>query len=250
MDLGQARTGRFLVTAVIAFLVCLSWQSALRTAPPTEAEQDFYLTVRARMALSADPQLAGCNLSVRVKNRVAILWGPTPSAEVAERAVRILGNMIDFIDVRNELQVVPREEPRAPARPQFVPDVMPPPPSAPAYWAKVPSGKQQTAGQRQPGKLDEAPVLKVPAGHPANSQAAPERKASAANVDRLSGNLQQTILDLQKSDARFRNINVRLQAGTVVLSAPFFYTDTLHEFSRLLARVPGVERVVVNTTPN
>jgi hypothetical protein len=247
----------------MVFLVALSWSTPLRAAEPTEADRDFFLTVRARIALSADPRLANLNLGVRVKNRVVVLWGPVPSAEVAQRAVQILSNMIDFIEVRNELQLMPEEEPRQrPVRPQFYPDTMPPPPvSGPAYWAKVPEKQHKTeknlsnTAPRQIGRPDDTrPVLKIPAATTVTTPASGEDRVrkpllkTAPETAVSPAALQQAVLNLQRSNDRFHPLHVHVRASTVILSAPAFYTDNLHEFSRLLSRVSGIERVVVNVT--
>src|SRR5205823_4800377 len=73
--------------------------------------------------------LGPLNLGVRVRDRVAVLWGPVPSTEMARRAVELLQGLPDLVEVRNELHVEPRDEqPVAPPRrPERLPDVAPAP---------------------------------------------------------------------------------------------------------------------------
>jgi hypothetical protein len=50
-----------------------------------------------------------------VRGRVAVLWGPVPSAGAARRAEMRLRTMIELIDVRNELIVTNEEADNVPA---------------------------------------------------------------------------------------------------------------------------------------
>ena len=70
---------------------------------------DLWHTVQAPKRLQDDPWLAPLNVGIRVRGRIAVLWGPVPSAEAARRAEMRLRSMIELIDVRNELIVMPEE---------------------------------------------------------------------------------------------------------------------------------------------
>src|SRR5262249_51834378 len=60
-------------------------------APPAanlkDAYRDLQLTVHVRRALREEEALAAVNVGVRVRDGVAILWGPVPSAEVIAKAL-------------------------------------------------------------------------------------------------------------------------------------------------------------------
>src|ERR1044071_9815392 len=68
-----------------------------------DPSRDTRHTMQARRLLAEDPDLAPWNIGVIVQDRVATLWGPVPSAEVAFRAEICLKSMIELIEVRNEL---------------------------------------------------------------------------------------------------------------------------------------------------
>ena len=94
--------------------------------------RDARQTIQARKLLADDPDLASWNLGVTVQNRVATLWGPAPSVEVAFRAELALKTMIELAEVRNELFLSDQLKPmRVPLKidnpPQFLPDRIPPP---------------------------------------------------------------------------------------------------------------------------
>src|SRR5262249_12700700 len=60
------------------------------TAAPTPAPslRDMGLAVHVRGALMEDAELASYNVGVKVRDGVAVLWGPLPSAELQRRALK------------------------------------------------------------------------------------------------------------------------------------------------------------------
>jgi hypothetical protein len=99
-------------------------------APPDRDLEDFLQTVQACRRLQQDELLAPLNVGVKVRRRVAILWGPIPNAELALRAEQQLRTMIELIDVRNDLIVLPedlRDVPTPAVQPPlFLPEKNPP----------------------------------------------------------------------------------------------------------------------------
>lgn len=96
-----------------------SLSAAVHAAPP---QPDWILTLQARRVVWDDPSLAELNLGVRVRDGVALLWGPVlneqQSAEAAGR-VRLVPGVNGVI---NELYVLPADDilrkKFAPARPE------------------------------------------------------------------------------------------------------------------------------------
>ena len=109
--------------------------SALEAGPARiggDPLRDVAQTMKARKLLADDPDLAVWNISVTVQNRVATLWGPVPSAEVAFRAELCVKSMVELSEVRNELFLSEFVKPmRVPLKidnaPSIVPDPLPPP---------------------------------------------------------------------------------------------------------------------------
>ena len=64
-----------------------------------DPSRDLRQTTQARTLLLQDPALAEYNIGVIVQDRVAILWGPVPSAEVAFRAELCLRAMLELTEV-------------------------------------------------------------------------------------------------------------------------------------------------------
>jgi hypothetical protein len=100
-------------------------------APPDRDLTDFLQTVQACKRLQEDELLAPLNVGVKVRRRVAILWGPIPNAELALRAEQQLRTMIELTDVRNDLIVMPEDLRDVPVPavqpPLFLPEKNPPP---------------------------------------------------------------------------------------------------------------------------
>ena len=118
-------------------LAALALMPAISEAkPPDPNSADVLQTLRACKRLQEDDVLGPLNIGVKVRGRVAVLWGPVPTADLALRAERQLRTMFELIDVRNELIVMPEDLrdlplPFAPP-PFFLPEKAPPPmPEAP-----------------------------------------------------------------------------------------------------------------------
>src|SRR5207245_2442047 len=79
-----------------------AWGVLAGPAEAGSAKDDLYQTVLARRALQNDALLAPLNLGVRVRQRVATLWGPVASAEAARRAVALLRELPELAAVRSE----------------------------------------------------------------------------------------------------------------------------------------------------
>src|SRR5437773_774191 len=89
----------------------------VQATPPDRSFTDFLQTVQACQRLQEDELLAPLNVGVKVRHRVAILWGPIPTAELALRAEQRLRTMIELVDVRNDLIVMPEDLRDVPAPP-------------------------------------------------------------------------------------------------------------------------------------
>src|SRR5947209_7637347 len=116
-------------TVLVLVLVSSSCSAGVISVPPTAdraTERDVMLTMLARRALLLDAELAPLNLGVRVRNRVATLWGPVPSAELAFKAEQRLRGLLELLAVHSELIVAPGSAVAALPLPA---DVLPPPPS-------------------------------------------------------------------------------------------------------------------------
>jgi len=114
------------LAALLACGVCGAGVIAVSPAPMPPggeaAARDLRMTLRARRLLLADAELAQLNLGVRVRDRVAYLWGPVPSVELSFKAEICLREMFELTEVRNQM-FVSGDEPAKPAppAPSFLP---------------------------------------------------------------------------------------------------------------------------------
>lgn len=90
------------------------------------ATRDLGLTIQARRALLRDKDLGGLNLGVHVHNRVAILWGPVPTVELAFKAEVCLRELIELTEVRNQLFVTGDDAPPSGVAQPVLPAFLPP----------------------------------------------------------------------------------------------------------------------------
>jgi hypothetical protein len=128
------RASRIAGVAALLGIACgagvITAPNAPGTARAEAATRDLGLTIQARRALLRDTDLGGLNLGVRVHNRVAILWGPVPTVELAFKAEVCLRELIELTEVRNQLFVtgddMPASGPSQSPLPAFLPPASPP----------------------------------------------------------------------------------------------------------------------------
>src|SRR5438046_196452 len=122
---------RWLIVPVL-FVLSLSVTTAGPVRIVGDPMRDVQQTIQARKLLADEPELAAWNIGVSVQDRVATLWGPVPSAEIAFRAELTLRTIIELADVRNELFITDAVKPmRLPLKidnlPSAIPEQLPPP---------------------------------------------------------------------------------------------------------------------------
>jgi hypothetical protein len=223
--------------------------AAVAAGPPGEpaANHDLRHTMLARTALLKDPALAALNLGVRVHNRVAVLWGPVPSAALKERAARVLRQVPDLLEVRNELHV---EAPPEPA-PQYLPENLPPatpmPAALPGFSRAEEGWRDQFARRQEVARGFASPAENVrlrpapPADERTDTAVLPAIAVPAA-APALPPD--QAIARLQRGDPRFRDLRAEPRGGQVRLTGSAASWQDVYDLARALADLPGVERVV------
>lgn len=78
---------------------------------------DCRWTMQVRQSLLQDERLGELNLGVTVRDHVAVLWGPVPSAELARLALERVQRIQGIAAVVNEMYVDP-SLPQTPVKPQ------------------------------------------------------------------------------------------------------------------------------------
>jgi osmotically-inducible protein OsmY len=211
-----------------------------------DAARDVRQTMEARKLLADEPELEAFNIGVSVHNRVATLWGPVPSIEVAFRAELVLRTMFELTAVHNELFVSELVEPmkKKPLRidnpPRRLPDVVPPKlPALPRLLPGAPGVLMGTENKRpvsQPtAKEKPMPVLpRIEANIP----------APAPPVD-ADTQLTSAVRNLLTANAGFRQVQFIVKDGRVYLRTTGSDLDALHEAARAVSRLPNVAGVVL-----
>ena len=213
---------------------------------------DFKLEIQALAALNQDASISPLNLSVQVRNRVAHLSGAVPTAELRRQAITIVEKVPGILEANTKKLIVtraPRSEQRltlpledekptetrsaspgalaardsAPLLPDRFKTAPPPTDSTPRTIALLaPEAVASPPRRPQTGRLT------------ANPRPRPNAVSLDASIDRL-----------RQSDHHYRAIRAEVQGATVHI----FTGDTAGEhvmaFARAIARIPGVERVVL-----
>ena len=213
---------------------------------------DFKLEIQALAALNQDKTIAPLNLSVQVRNRVAHLSGAVPTAEVRRNAITIVEKVPGILEANTKKLIVtraPRSEQRltlpleddkptetrsasqgalatrdsAPSLPDRPKTAPPPADATPRTIALLaPEAVASPPRGPQPGRLT----------------ANPRPRANPVSLD--------TSLDrLRQSDRRYRAIRTEVQGATVHIFTGDTPGEHVMAFARAVARIPGVERVVL-----
>jgi hypothetical protein len=215
----------------------------------------------ARQTLFQDKLVGPLNLGVRVRRRVAVLWGPVPSAELARRAVALLEGLPDLVEVRDELTVQPVDE--RPPRDRYLPppDSLPPAPdvsrAAPTKAGVLtrhsalslagstsPVGYPQEASPALGSRTPPAPANPA-AGTVLPAIRIPVKAAEASNGTEAGEVLIEAVTRLQRADPRFGRLHAEVRGQVVHLRGEVERWGDVHALARTVAHLPGVERVVL-----
>jgi hypothetical protein len=242
-------------------------------AAPVPAENNTLANLQhtyvARQALQQDPLLASLQIGVRVEQRVAILWGPVPSAELARHAVAKLKELPELVGVRSELHVELPEDPASVTRRILRPElpVRPVETAEPRsedspmniLTAMTPLPRPATAGEdkkpveKEPrSSFDERdgivlPTIRVPMQGTVEAPPPPAPAAGGQAPHAPPVPLEPQVQRLQQGEPRYRRVVVGVDNGVVTLSGAVPRWDDMHALARAIARLPGVERVVLNS---
>lgn len=234
---------------------------------------DCRLLLDAIHALRQDEALAGLNLGVQAHDHVITLWGPAPSAELAQRAQHVLERVLGVARVDNELFVEPADQPgsfdppppspslaEAPAiRPLPALPAKPEPPSAPT-WRPAARGLAAAAAAREralptstaaPTRPDVPPGRSAEAGSPV--PAPPLETVLKPPVTLLApvpatsdpANVASAAETLRGTDARWAALRLTVLDGVVTVSGTAPSAEDLIAFATCLSKIPGVRRVVL-----
>jgi osmotically-inducible protein OsmY len=232
--------------AGLVFLFAVASAQAGQNRIDGDEARDVRQTMEARKLLADEPELEACNIGVSVQNRVATLWGPVPSIEVAFRAELVLRTMFELTAVRNELFVSELVEPikKKPLRidnpPQLLPDLAPPKlPALPRLMPGAPGVLMGTETKRPASQptVKEKPLPVLP-----RIEAIVPAPAPAADGD---AQLTSAVRNLLAENAAFRQVQFIVKDGRVYLRTTGPETDALHEAARTVARLPNVAGVVL-----
>jgi len=248
----------FMIVQSIAIVLSLGQTNAPASAgamtKAPDRVRDQNQTMQARQLLVKDPELATLNIGVIVQDRIATLWGPAPSAEIAFRAELCLRSMVELAEVRNELIVYeplelirrpPIVDSPAPMLPELLPPVLPKDVRTNFGALGVLTGQDGAIGK--PPTAQPIAHSKKPANHdgPTATQADAKKKPTvdaAPHVQQLTAAIQA----LRQRTPAYRNVQFAVEGSRVYLrSTEANESDILQEAARAIARMPNVDGVIV-----
>lgn len=215
------------------------------------ALNDGRLTVYARRALAEDESLASLNLGVSVRNHVATIWGPVPSAELGQRALDNLRRVPGLAQVVNQLVI---DKPGDPLL-EFLRPATSPPAAPQRPPPKEERGTERRSHLNVPPCRRHAAAGPCPASGAAKSATAPESttlfmpliplpiRAPAASSGATG--CADAVEKLRRADDRYRRIRIEVVGGAVHLRGLADCREDVFALARAVSHVPGVERVLV-----
>jgi hypothetical protein len=222
---GCDRADPIFFTLLFGSLWCLSPSSVLADDPVHLRSE-----AKARRALLQDRELASYNLGVEVEDRVAYLWGTLPDDTLLRRAVDILRKLPEVREVRSLVRIdaerLPAIEAGLPSRFRPGKILATPPPPLGSLMKGVP-------------RRDSPPFTwqYAPGQEPAPSR---------LQVVSVELSLDQAILVIREGDSRFTRLHHELRGREVYLSGAVASWSDLMALAQAIARLPGVERVVLS----
>ena len=209
--------------------------------------RDMQVTIFARRALSAYPTLAKLNLTVTVRDGVATVWGPVPNGQIGKQAVKQLEMVKGIYQVKSDLFIFEstREDLAG------VPFVFAAPTRSQSASPDRDSGQisnlagplnLRAAAPVAPSLLPAAVALLPPVAVPESRGAAVSTVSASKSISEL---VVRGIDRLRQADQRFRAIGVEVRDGAVTLRSGTALGEHVMAFAQAIARLPGVERVVV-----
>lgn len=216
---------------------------------------DFKLEIQALAALNQDAAIGPLNLSVQVRNRIAHLSGTVPTAEVRRQAITIVESVPGILEANTKkltLTRAPRSEqrltlPLEDEKPAETRSASPGALAARDAASLLPDRPKTTpptadSTPRTVALLSPEAVASSPRGPQAGRLTAnPRPRPNAVSLD--------TSIDrLRQSDRHYRAIHTEIQGATVHVLSGDTPGEHVMAFARAVARLPGVERVVLKNT--
>jgi BON domain len=237
---------RLLVGAV--FLLLAASVQAGPSRFSDDADRDLRQTMEARKLLADEPELDALNIGVTVHNRVATLWGPVPSIEVAFRAELVLRSMFELTAVRNELFVSELVEPmKKPLRidnpPRNLPEMAPPklpavPRSLPGAPGVLTGNDNKRPVSQLPAKEKSLPSVPVPR----LPRIETNNPALAVDAD---AELVSAVRGLLSENTAYRQVQFIVKDGRVFLRTLGSDTGALRQAAQAVSRLPNVAGVTL-----
>lgn len=221
--------------------------SAATRAEETPAFRDLTLSVHARQALANDDALREFNLAVQVKKGVAELRGRVPTADLAKKAAKLVGDVQGILGVRDYLEV--RPESREPAK--LVLEVEPPSSTRaavplrdpfPEIPLNVPAAPPAVVPEPQAKPPAPAVVLQPPTFSPEPTRPRPQPEVL---VSRPGPAPKQPGLDAVLADPAYQGLKVERKGKVVHIHQRSGQAAAVMALARRLSDLPDVEEIVL-----
>jgi osmotically-inducible protein OsmY len=231
--------------------VFLLWATSVQAGAnrlDSDAARDLRQTMEARKLLADEPELEAFNIGVTVHNRVATLWGPVPSIDVAFRAELALRTMFELTAVRNELFVSELVQPmRKPLRidnpPRSLPEMAPP--KLPVLPRSLPGAPDVLTGTDSKRPVSQPKVKEIAnVSTPLPRLPRIETNVAFPVVD-ADAELESAVREVLSENMSFRQVQFIVKDGRVYLRSLASDTESLRQAGQAVSRLPNVVGVTL-----
>lgn len=241
--------------------------------PPAQPVSDVELALKVRNALAAEPDLAGLNLLISVRDRVALVGGPVPASAVPARIETVLKALPGLDGAKVSCWVATADDPlqklvadrmKAPPAGPLVPPLALPVQVPPSNWPSPldtppPVAVVATEDRRPTGIVtvqrfappaggflldpiarggEPLPMLPMPAAVVAAYPTIPSPSVPTTPSD-------DPFAAAKASNARFAGLSATPSKGTVVIAGRVSRDADVWAFADAVRKLPGVTRVII-----
>lgn len=209
----------------------------LFTSSSTRIADDIEIETKVRRALGKDAQLGPLNLGVHVSGGIVQLFGPAPSAEIKQRAIRIAQHVQGVLEVgakdlyistaaQGDKRFTIQIQHDLPARTRS---------ASPHALSRLPAADRQVT-LLAPEMAAPPARMAEPARLTANPRPAPPLVSLAPAIERL-----------RQRNSRFQQIRTEVRDNSVRIFPGDTPSEDVMMFAQAVRRLSGVQHVIIAT---
>lgn len=210
--------------------------------------KDIEIVARIRLALRQNAQLQPLNLGVQMSGGVASLSGPVPTEELKKRAISIVQRVEGVLSVSAKDLYISTSDRPSRGLTVFIQEERPTqtrsasPGSLSSAVGSFDSRLPARNNQHIPSLTREctAPAVRAPEAARLTAHPHPTSPSESISV---------ALEQLRRRDTRYQQIRTRVEGTTVFVFPADASSEEAMTFAQAVRRLPGVQHVILSSTP-